>query len=75
LSHDEYSLCHEFTSFGEIRHKMARRKKNDTFELLWQGLVVIPAFLGFWVGFRSTHSIVSGGIGAGIAAVSVSVFL
>ena len=45
---------------------MARRKKNDTFELLWQGLVVLPALLGLWLGFQFTHSIdVAGWSGGG----------
>ena len=46
--------------------KMARRKKNDTFELLWQGLVVLPALLGLWLGFQYTHSV---DIAVGLAVV------
>lgn len=54
---------------------MAKKKRsNENFELAWQGLVVFPALLGFWIGFRDTHSlktgiivaIVAGALGIGI---------
>lgn len=47
---------------------MARRKKNDTFELLWQGLVVLPALVGFSVGFELSHSFDVAGVIAGAGA-------
>lgn len=47
---------------------MATRKKDDTFELLWQGLVVLPALVGFWLGFKSTYSVATAGMLAGAGA-------
>lgn len=47
---------------------MARSRTKSTAELLWQGLVVIPGFLGFWLGFKETHSIVGAGFGVAICA-------
>lgn len=52
----------------EGRNVVARRKKDDGFELAWQGLVGIPALVGFWLGFRYAHSIAIGVIAAGVLA-------
>ena len=55
---------------------MARRKKNDTFELLWQSLVVFPALLGLWLGFQFTHSIdIAGGLAIVLAGVGMGILL
>ena len=45
---------------------MARRKKNNTAEMLWQGLVVIPALGGFAIGLNMSHSVGTAAVGAGI---------
>ncbi|WAH37031.1 restriction endonuclease [Alicyclobacillus dauci] len=47
---------------------MARRRKNDTFEMLWQGLVVLPALGGFALGVNITHSFGVAAVGAGVGA-------
>jgi restriction system protein len=47
---------------------IARRKKDDTFELLWQVLVVFPMLFGGWLGFSGTHSILAAVVCAGTGA-------
>ncbi|MDQ0191618.1 restriction endonuclease [Alicyclobacillus cycloheptanicus] len=55
---------------------MARRKKNDTFELLWQGLVVLPALLGFAIGFELSHSVgIAGAIAGAGAGIGIGILV
>lgn len=47
---------------------MARSRKNDTFEMLWLVLVVLPALFGFWLGFQVMHSVLAAALCAGLGA-------